>query len=392
MEKELSVELPAHSKLGASSTHRWFHCPGSVQLIEAMGDSAKQSSEYAEQGTLAHDIAARCLLSGEDAKVHVGEVDFETSAEFTHEDAAAVQVYLDAIRKEIVDLKQGNGPQVLVEERFHLADVHPDFFGTTDCTLIAAKQAQIWDYKHGAGIWVSAEHNTQLMQYAVGALYGTPDWDNDGFPVEINICQPRVFGADPIRSWLTTVGYLKQWLRDDWLASARRTEQPVPFLQPGPWCNSTFCPKRLSCPAVKEMRARVLAIKPEDIKQMEDWELGVAAQECAIVAGMKKIYDEEVFNRLRLGRKVSGWKVVNKKADRVWKHDDIPKVEEALGEAAYDKKLKSPAAVEKLEGGRALVAKHAYKPDTGQTVAPDTDARQGQTIKTAEDVFKGRLG
>lgn len=372
-----------HSKLGASSTHRWFHCPGSVKLIEAMGDGAKKSSTFADDGTLAHDIAARCLQSGENAAVYVGEADWNTQAEFKDEDAEAVQVYLDAVRKEVADMGHA---QVLVEERFHLAEVHPDFFGTTDCTLIGKSQAQVWDYKHGAGIVVQAEKNTQLMQYAVGALYNTEAWKDDNFPVEINICQPRVFGVEPVRSWWTTVGDLRKWLHDDWLAAARRTEQDNPFLQPGPWCNSTFCPKRLDCPAIKEMRARVLTYTPEIIKAMEDWELGVAATETNIVKGLAKVFDEEIFTRLRAGKKVGGWKLVAKKSDRVFK-DDAP-LEDTFGEAAYERKRKTPPAIEKLDGGKAFVAKWAYKPDTGVTVAPDTDARAGQAVRNRDDVFK----
>jgi hypothetical protein len=385
----VQIELPAHSKLGASSTKRWFNCPGSVKLIEAMGHGASKSSSFADQGTLAHDIAARCLKSGEDAKVYIGEADFATDAEFDNEDAEAVQVYLEAIRKETKELKSVGDVTVLVEERFHLAEVHPDFFGTTDCTLIGAKQAQIHDYKHGAGIVVDAEHNTQLMQYAVGALYNTEAWQNDDFPVEINICQPRVFGSDPIKSWWTSVGHLKTWLRDDWLAAAERTERADPFLQPGPWCNSTFCPRRIDCPAIKEMRARVLAIKPEDIKLMEDWELGIAATEANIIKGLAKVYDAEIFERLRAGRPVSGWKLVNKRADRVFK-EDAP-LEDVFGEDAYERKPKTPPAIEKLEGGRAFVARWAYKPETGVTVAPDGDARKGQTIRNRDEVFKGAL-
>lgn len=384
--------LPAHSKLGASGSHRWFHCPGSVKLIEAMGAAPKKSSSYADDGTLAHDIAARCLKSGEDAVAYLGEADFVTEAEFKEEDAVAVQVYLDHIRGKIDELGlRGNklGSRVLVEERFHLPDVHPDFYGTTDCTLIGDKQAVVADYKHGAGIMVSAENNTQLMQYAVGALYGTEAWQDDNFPVEINICQPRVYGSEPVRSWWTTVGELKLWLRDDWLAAAKRTERDDPFLQPGPWCNSTFCPKRLTCPAIKEMRARVLTYTPEIIKAMEDWELGLAATETNIVKGLARVFDEEIFTRLRAGKQVSGWKMVAKKADRVFK-DDAP-LDETFGDAAYEKKRKTPPAIEKLPEGKKFVAQWAYKPDTGMTVAPDTDARGGQVVRNRDEVFKGVL-
>lgn len=392
----VQVDLPAHSRLGASSTHRWFNCPGSVSLIEAtevdFGSEDDGGSEHSRRGTVAHDAGATCLKDGRDAWELVGEL----GPLYDRDDADAVQEYLDAIRKEIAELK----PIVLIEERFHLADVHKDFFGTTDCTLIGKTQAQVWDYKHGVGIVVEAKKNTQLMQYAVGALYGTSAWLDDSFPVELNICQPRAFHpSGSIRSWWTTVGDLKRWLNDGWLAAARRTEQE-PFLQPGAWCNTTFCPRRLNCPAIKEMKARVMAVKEEDLPKMEDWELGLFATELTILTGMKKAAEDEVFQRLRKGNAVSGWKMVPKRSDRVFK-DELEvdekkvKIEDALeaefGDKAYEKKRISPAVAEKLPGGKKFVAQWAYKPDNGLTVARDDDVRTGQTPRGRSDVFKGAL-
>ena len=43
-----------HALLGASSAHRWLHCPPSARLTEHMEDSG---SPYAAAGTLAHAIA-----------------------------------------------------------------------------------------------------------------------------------------------------------------------------------------------------------------------------------------------------------------------------------------------------------------------------------------------
>ena len=403
----MGVTTPTiHSKLGASSTHRWFNCPGSVSLIEATEvdfDSEDDGgSEHSRRGTVAHDVAAICLKDQREAWEFVGTGEDRSTPPivFDGEDATAVQVYLDAIRGEIKDLETMGPVTVLIEERFHLTDVHKDFFGTTDCTLIGAKQAQVHDYKHGVGIVVEAKNNTQLMQYAVGALYGTEAWNDDTFPVELNICQPRAFHPDgPIRSWWTTVGALKEWLNDGWLAAARRTEN-APFLQPGTWCNTTFCPRRLNCPAIKEMKARVMAVKEEDLPKMEDWELGLFATELTILTGMKKAAEDEVFQRLRKGNAVSGWKMVPKRSDRVFK-DELEvdekkvKIEDALeaefGDKAYEKKRVSPAVAEKLPGGKKFVAQWAYKPDNGLTVARDDDVRTGQTPRGRSDVFKGAL-
>jgi hypothetical protein len=185
------------------------------------------------------------------------------------------------------------------------------------------------------------------------------------------------------------VGELKEWLQSDWLAAARRTEQSDPFLQPGLWCNKTFCPARLHCPAIQEMKARALEVTEKDLRAMEDWELGLFAQELAILKGLSKTADDEIFQRLRAGKQVSGWKLVSKRSDRVFK-DGAPLVDE-FGDDAFEKKPKSPAAVEKLTGGKAFVAKWAYKPDAGLTVARDDDSRKGEIMRNREKVFEGQL-
>lgn len=48
-----------HSPIGASSAHRWFACPGSVELIKQA--PKEQSNVHAERGTAAHTVLEKCL-------------------------------------------------------------------------------------------------------------------------------------------------------------------------------------------------------------------------------------------------------------------------------------------------------------------------------------------
>lgn len=49
-----------HALLSASSAQRWLKCPPSVRLCEGMAD---RSSDYAQQGSEAHELAEHKLKS-----------------------------------------------------------------------------------------------------------------------------------------------------------------------------------------------------------------------------------------------------------------------------------------------------------------------------------------
>ena len=55
----------AHAKLSPSSADRWMVCPGSTVLEAGKPDS---SSDFADEGTAAHFLAATCLEKGTNAK------------------------------------------------------------------------------------------------------------------------------------------------------------------------------------------------------------------------------------------------------------------------------------------------------------------------------------
>ncbi|WP_192803536.1 DUF2800 domain-containing protein, partial [Streptococcus agalactiae] len=63
-------------------------------------------------------------------------------------------------------------------------------FGTGDCLIVADGLLQVIDYKHGLGVLVNADHNPQMMCYALGALEMFDDlYDFD--KVTMTIFQPR---------------------------------------------------------------------------------------------------------------------------------------------------------------------------------------------------------
>lgn len=344
-----------HSKLGASSYYRWKACPGSVRASEGI---ISESSIYADEGTLAHDIAAKVLLG----KISLDSINDEM--------ADAINVYLDHI-----DLLVTQKPTFrAVEQRLDLTEYHPALFGTADYVAYydTAKTLRVVDYKHGAGIPVEVENSTQLMYYGLGALH------MNKFPIErvvLTIVQPRCYHPDgPIRSWetdpVTMLEFAAQLIDD-----AHATENPNAPLIAGDHCR--FCPAQPTCPEAN--RAALAVVKPE-FTAIQSFDMDQLAKALTLIPQIKawcKSVDEFAYKQAMLGDVPPGFKLVDKRANRRWKDDFAPK-EGFGGVDWYDKKLKSPAQIEKLlaKEKRSLLDDFIIKESSGKTLVPICDDRQ----------------
>lgn len=86
--------MTTHARLSPSSAARWMSCPGSVELTKDMPDT---SSSFADEGTDAHELAAKCLETGKPASEFVG-LTMGKGNLVTDEMAEHVQSYVDYVR------------------------------------------------------------------------------------------------------------------------------------------------------------------------------------------------------------------------------------------------------------------------------------------------------
>ncbi len=161
-----------HARLSASGAHRWMKCPGSVRASEGMPD---ESSDYAKEGTAAHELAAECLEQNLDPMDAYGKVYEVEGKKFRVNDdmAEAVQVYVDEVRDYA---KLGGGGELFVEQQLdELQTLHPDFGGTADSIILTQKLKRLTvpDYKHGAGLPVEVADNPPPLRCRLGALLKT---------------------------------------------------------------------------------------------------------------------------------------------------------------------------------------------------------------------------
>ncbi len=394
-------ELPqAHSPLGASSAERWMACPASVSLSAGHQD---EESDHAALGTAAHTLAAYCLTKDVEPWRLIGQYVAEDKidgaedkidgAEGKHlidkEMADAVSEYVAFIGAEFPDRNQGNS---WVERKFHCPSIHKYFYGTSDFTAIVGRKATVVDYKHGAGIVVDAVENPQLMYYAAGVLEDLNAWDSVD-EIELVIVQPRAFHYDgPIRSWTISTAELVAWLEDK-LVPAMDRALVSRDTKSGEHCR--FCPARFgACPQIVS-----------DVDEMEELMKTIGKDG----GGAPKLTGEqlarfldlgEVFKivrtaalktatvRVQNGHKVPGWKLSKARSNREFKEGAEAAAKKEFGDDAYSQpKLKSPAEFDKLPKGKDFTARWAFKPDAGETLVPEDDARPAVN-KDVKSMFK----
>jgi hypothetical protein len=393
--------MKAHSSIGASSAYRWMVCPGSVKLSEGI---VSTSSDYALEGTAAHQLAESCLNDEHDAAYFIGSnmvinKDGATrKVPVTQEMADAVQVYLDYVRKD-------EPFDTLIEHRFHLASLHPDLYGTADCAQYFedTRTLRVTDYKHGQGLAVEAVDNPQGMYYALGALTTLM------FPaqfIEIVIVQPRCPHPEgPIRSWTIGIDKLMEF-QADLLDAVKRVEEAAEgykiqtlwaetYLESGDHCR--FCPAAGvpgKCKAIEAKSQALAKVEFTPLMHYDPQALAQALHDMPAVEARIKAIREFAYNEAEAGRCPPGWKLVEKRATRRWREDEsvvVDRLSEHTGlvrDDMYDMpKLRSPAQLEKLipKEERDILAELTVRESSGHTLAPADDKRVAIKQSAKED-------
>lgn len=81
--------------------------------------------------------------------------------------------------------------ELLIEAKLKLSEFIPEGFGSSDAVLIYNGTMEVFDFKYGKGVKVSADSNPQMMCYALGAYCG-PGELYDINTVRMTILQPRL--------------------------------------------------------------------------------------------------------------------------------------------------------------------------------------------------------
>lgn len=374
--------MTAHAKLSASGSSRWLYCPGSVKA-ESTYNYEDRGSIHAQEGTVAHELAEKCLTTPSIKPTDFLNVAIDASLIKVNQDMCdAVQVYMDEI-----ELHKGIR---FIEKRVDFSDYAPEGFGTADCIVIDSdnKKMTIIDLKYGKGIRVDAIGNTQMRLYALGALadYGMI---YDIETVEMIIVQPRL---DHIESDECTVEELYkfgEWVKQQAELALSDDAPRVAGEKQCEWCkHKAVCPELLNL-TQKTLMSEFDDCDPTPVNKLTDTQLRTVLDNMKLINSWLSAVEDYVKSRLEDGDDFPGYKIVEGRSSREWSDEEeaVTLLSEAFTEEElFERKFISVAKAEKLLGkaNAGLIKDKVVKKAGKPTLVPESDKRLSITISAKD--------
>ena len=264
-------------------------------------------------------------------------------------------------------------PVVLVEQRVDFSRWVEQGFGTSDAIIIADGTLHVIDYKHGLGVLVEADHNPQMMCYALGALE-LFDCIYDIDTVAMTVYQPR---RQNISTFEMSKDDLYRWADEVLKPTAELAFAGNGNFLCGEWCG--FCKAKHECRARAEAN---LMLAQYDFKLpplLEDSEIEVILSRADQLVSWVNDIKEYALQQAISGKEWTGFKLVEGRSNR--RYTDEAAVTQAVTDAGFDPyehKLLGITAMQKLLGKNRfdeLLSPYIEKPQGKPTLVPESDKR-----------------
>lgn len=372
----------AHALLSASGSERWINCPASPRLEEHFEE---QTSSYAEEGTLAHELSEIILrldlklLSMVDYKQKFDEI--KKNKYYSEDMFDEVTKYTSYVKQQYQAAKRvDKHARLLIEEKLDLTEWIPEGFGTSDAIVICNLGIEVIDLKYGKGKPVYAQENTQLMSYGLGAMKVAKKSCTFN-KVTVTIVQPRL---DNISDWSLSVKALTEWGDNVLKVKAVEAFSGDGEQKAGDWCQ--FCKARAKCRALHDLGMAIVRRDFEeqiDPRLINDDELLEVYKSADFIKKWLEDVKEVVLKEALQGKQWQGYKLVEGKSNRQWV--DETKVTQELADNLYEPeqflnfKLKGLGDLEKLlkkANFEKILGHLIVKPPGAPTLVDENDKRE----------------
>jgi len=261
--------MTAHAILSASGSKRWLSCTPSARLEATLPEQKRASGsfDFSQEGTMAHTLGEIKL------RHHYGQIGIEeyereyeivkNTPYFNEDFEANVDNYVLYVRSQV-----GDGDTPLFEQRVDFSDWVPDGFGTADVVILSKHAIRVIDLKFGKGVAVSAQDNTQLRLYALGAYSKFKEEYPELKEVSYTIHQPRL---DSISTDGTSIGKLVDWANYYVKPKAKKAWSGSGEFLPGEWCQ--FCRAKAQCRARSDFNTELARQEFKDPPLLDEEEV-----------------------------------------------------------------------------------------------------------------------
>ena len=363
-----------HALLSASGASRWMKCNPSARLEDMFPDC---SSEYAEEGTLAHEISELKLtkyLKTMSLRTFNSKIKkLKSHKLYKPEMENYTDVYVDNIKELLMSFDKPGTAEI--EKKVDFSEYVPEGFGTCDFVTVDNETLYIRDLKYGRGVPVSAQDNPQLMLYSLGA-YLEFSLFKDIENINMGIIQPRL---DIVSIFEISADKLMKWAENEVKPNAEKAFKGEGDFKVG---QCTFCRAKALCRARAEANMSLeteMKLKGNILSNEEMGEILNRARD--IVKWVKDIenYCQQAILR---GEYVPGWKVVEGRSVRAF--SDTEKAMEVLKEKGvaeelmYERKMLTLTQREGVVGKKDFneyVGDFIIKPKGKPTLVPESDKR-----------------
>lgn len=384
-----------HALLSASSANRWLVCTAAPRYEEQFPES---TSEYAEEGRLAHSFCELKLLKKFTAsitpKTFTARLNkLKKDPIYNPEMEKTSDLYVEHITERAMQFNAV--PYVAAEVRVDYSDYVPEGFGTCDCVMIGGDTIIITDYKHGKGVAVSAEDNPQMKLYALGALKKYRAIYGDTITKVVLVIEQLRLSEEP-SIFETTADALMAW-GESIKPIAEKAFMGLGEFVPGEHCR--FCRGKAQCKARASVNTALEEFKhcvPEDRAQpganiLTNAEIGDLLTRGAELVSWYKDLEEYALAATLDGNEIPGWKAVAGRSNRTFTDQDAALgaiiaagYDEAL---IYERKAKTLTELEKLMGKAEFADKvgaFVTKPLGKPTLVPMSDKREPYSSAAAD--------
>lgn len=383
----------AHALLSPSGSSRWINCTPSARLEDEVNED--KTSDFAGEGTLAHEIAELELLTYLD-RIEPSEANekahaLQESKYYYDGMLDEVEIYTSKVIEEYNEsLSRTTDAVISIEGKVDFSEYVEQGYGSNDCIIIGDGVLKVIDLKFGKGVRVSAVNNSQLMLYGLGA-YLKYSLMFDIHTVKLIISQPRL---DAISEYELSVNDLIVWAETVLRPAAEKAYKGEGEQVTGDWCK--FCKVKVHCKALHEEAMQVAKVDFSDPNKVSDEQVLELFRQSEKITSLLKNVNSYILAEALKGREWEGLKVVEGCSQR--KYADENAVAEKLKELNYTEadiynfKIKGIGDMEKLIGKKEfpnVLGELVIKPQGAPTLADESDKRP--VFNSADFDFKDDL-